>query len=282
MSENPTSPLISAQQPRRPPSQRSKASTPSKGSVPSQRSGETSPLLANDTVDNRGYGDAPVHDESNSAAASSLRSLQEGRSSKRSPRRWPSIIAFSFLTALILVILGLGFAGPAAVEEYVKEATVFEPTALSIDSFTSSGVRARIQGDFKLDGSRVHKKSVRDLGRAGTWIARAVESKQSEVQVYLPEYGNLLLGIAIVPPIVVSIRDGVTTHVDFVTDLIAGEDLDGLRRIANDWLDGRIGRLSVRGFANVPLKSGIFALGEQTLSQTMVFEGKKPKNIAKS
>ena len=173
----------------------------------------------------------------------------------------------------MIAILGLCFAAPAVVEEYAKEAIVFEPTNLSIDSFTTTGVKARIQGDFKLDGSRVHRKSVRDLGRAGTWIARAVESKQSYVEVYLPEYGGILLGTATVPPIVVNIRDGVTTHVDFLADLSAG-DLDGLRRMANEWLEGRIGSLSVRGVADVPLKSGLFGLGTQTISETVVFRGK--------
>ena len=176
----------------------------------------------------------------------------------------------------MLTILGLGFAAPAVVEEYAKEAMKFEPTALSIDSFTSTGVRARIQGDFTLDGSRVRRKPVRDLGRAGTWIAGAVESKESNVEVYLPEYGDLLLGTAVIPPIVVSVRDGVTTQVDFLSDLSAG-DLDGIRRMGKDWLEGRIGSLSIRGVADVPLKSGIFGLGTQSLSETIVFEGLYPR-----
>ena len=270
MSENPSSPLLGAEETRRPPSQKSRASTRSRRSKASQNSGETSPLLGNNE-DHRAYGDAPAYDES--AAASSLRSLQDGSSSKKSRRRWPSIFAFVLLCLIMVAILGLGFAAPAVVEEYAKEAVLFEPTNLSIESFTSTGVKARIQGDFKLDGSRVRRKPVRDLGRAGTWIAGAVESKQSNVQVYLPEYGGILLGTAIVPPILVSIRNGVTTHVDFVADLSAG-DLDGLRRMANEWLEGRIGSLSVYGIADIPLKSGIFSLGTQSISETVVFKGK--------
>lgn len=179
---------------------------------------------------------------------------------------------------MIVVILCLGFAAPEIVEEYARDAMVFEPTDLSIDSFTSTGVRARIRGEFTLDGSRVQKKPVRDLGRAGTWIARAVESKRSKVKVFLPEYGDLLLGTADVPPIVVDIRDGHTTHLDFLTDLAAG-DLDGIRRMANDWLEGRIGDLSIRGVADVPLKSGIFGLGTQSLSETIVFKGKYSEEL---
>lgn len=292
MSDNPTLPLrgetgAEHSGSSRPSSQKSKASTRSKHSNQSKHYEESTPLLSQD-ASNRNYGDAPAHDESPSAAASSLRSLQNGGSSKdKSSRRWPTIIALTILALVVILILCLGFAAPEIVEEYAREAMVFEPTDLSIDSFTSTGVRARIRGDFTLDGSRVHKKPVRDLGRAGTWIARAVESKSSKVKVFLPEYGDLLLGTADVPPIVIDIRDGQTTHLDFLTDLAAG-DLDGIRRIANDWLEGRIGDLSVRGVADVPLKSGIFGLGTQSLAETINFKGKKcfellrPPNNARS
>lgn len=256
----------------RPQSQKSKASSRSKLSNLPKHSEESTPLLSEE-ANHRRYGDAPTHVGANSPAASSLRSLQNGGSSKgNKSRRWPTIIALTILGLVIVVILCLGFAAPAVVEEYAKQALVFEPTALSVDSFTSKGVRARIQGDFTLDGSRVERKTVRDLGRAGTWIARAVESRRSKVQVYFPEYDDLLLGTADVPPIVVNIRDGHTTHIDFLSELAAG-DLDGIRRMANDWIDGRISRLSVRGVADVPLKSGIFSLGTQSLTQTIVFRG---------
>lgn len=274
MPDNASQPLLGAEQSssERPPSQRSKASTRSKHSNQSKHSEESTPLLSQD-ADDRDYGDAPDHNGAASPAASSLRSLQNGGSTNgKHRRRWPTIIALTILSLLLIVILCLGFAAPAVVEEYAKEAIVFEPTNLSIDSFTTTGVRARIQGNFMLDGSKVHRKPVRDLGRAGTWIARKVESKQSNVEVYLPEYGDIILGTAIIPPIVVDIRDGHTTHIDFLSDLAAG-DIDGIRRMANDWLEGRIGRLSVRGVADVPLKSGIFGLGTQSLSETIVFDG---------
>lgn len=260
----------------RPPSQKSRKSSRSNKSRQSakhsHRSEESAPLLSGD-VDHRNYGDAPDHDNAPSTAASTLRSLQEGDSRKgKKSRRWPSIIALTILTLVLIAILGLGFAAPEVAEQYAKEAMVFEPTDLSIDSFTSSGVRARIQGNFRMDASRVHKKPVRDLGRAGTWIARAVESKRTKVEVFLPELGDVLLGSADIPPLVVDIRDGHTTHLDFVSELTAG-DLDGIRRIAEDWLDGRLGQLRVRGSADVGIKSGIFSFGTQTLSEEIMFKG---------
>ena len=257
----------------RPKSQASQASLTSKRSQKSGSSSgrpeESTPLLSRED-DHRDYGDAP----NQSTAASSLRSLQDGgsKSGGKKSRRWPTIIALMLLTLILLAILGLGFAAPEVAEQYAREAMVFQPTDLSIASFTSSGVRARIRGDFTMDASKVHKKSVRDLGRAGTWIARAAESKSTTVEVYLPEYGNVLLGSADVPPILVDLRNGHTTHMDFVSDLKAG-DLDGIRRIANDWLEGRLGQLRVRGYADVQINSGIFSFGTQSLSETLVFKG---------
>ncbi|KAL8931799.1 MAG: hypothetical protein Q9216_007067 [Gyalolechia sp. 2 TL-2023] len=279
MSDNPGAPLLGeahGQQTNsnRPQSQRSRSSHKSRVSRKSKKSAgsdESAPLLS-DSVDQRNYGDAPEHDNVHSRAASTLRSLQEGGTKKNQrSRRWPSIIALTILFIVLIVILGLGFAAPEVAEQYAREAMIFEPTDLSIDSFTSSGVRARIQGDFSMDASKVHKKPVRDLGRAGTWIARAVESKPTKVEVYLPEYGNVLLGSADVPSITVGIRNGHTTHLDFISELTAG-DLGGIRHIANDWLDGTLSQLRVRGNADVSVKSGIFSLGTQSLSQELLFQ----------
>lgn len=280
MSDNPKSPLLGEEPTqgteRRPTSHHSNPSIRSKKSQRSERSrhsDESTPLLSRD-IDHVAYGNTDRDEERPSPAASSLRSLQggvfDGKGKKAT--RWMTIIAVTLLLMIVIVILGLGFAAPAIVEEYAKEAVVFEPTNLSIDSFTSTGVRARIQGDFTLDASRVHKKSVRDLGRAGTWIAKAVESKPSKVKVVLPEYGDVLLGTADVPPIVIDIRNGHTNHLDFLTDLNAG-DVDGIRRTATDWLHGKLDRLSVKGTADVELKSGIFRLGTQTFIENIVFRG---------
>lgn len=129
---------------------------------------------------------------------------------------------------MVVAILCLGFAAPAIVEEYAQQAVVFEPTKLSIDSFTAKGVKARIQGTFTLDASRVQKKSIADIGRLGTWIAREVETRESDVKVYLPEYDNVLMGIAIIPPLKVNIRNNNVNNIDFLTDLEPG-DVNGIR-----------------------------------------------------
>jgi hypothetical protein len=121
-----------------------------------------------------------------------------------------------------------------------------------------------------MDASKVDEKNVRNIGRLATWFAKEVKTGESDLEVSLPEYGNVVLGTAKVPPIKVSIRNGHSTHVDFLTDLQPG-DVDGIRRIAKDWIDGRLGQLRVIGKANVPLKSGIFNLGKQMVQQEMTF-----------
>jgi hypothetical protein len=237
---------------------------------------ETTPLLSRQADDERSNDGHLATGSPASPAARSLRSIQESLESNptgsKGQRRWPSVVALSCLSLVVIAILCLGFAAPAIVEEYAQQAVVLDAKDISIDSFTADGVRARVQGTFTLDASRVQKKPVADIGRIGTWIAREIETRQSQVKVYLPEYGNVLLGIATVPPLKFNIRNNHVNIIDFLTDLEAG-DVDGIRRIANDWLDGRLGSLRVQGVATVPLKSGILSLGTQRISHSMLFEG---------
>ena len=264
MSENPSSPLLgSAERPT------------SKHSRHSEDSHEDTPLLSRPDDTPRYDGDDDQDERIQSPAATSLRSLQHrgsSPSSKKGERRWPTYVAVTTLGLVILAIIGGAFFAPAVVEEYAKEALVIEPTNLSIDSFTKTGVTARVQANFRLDASRVKKDAVRNIGRFGTWLAREVESKPSTVEVYLPEYGNILIGTAAVPRVVVNIRNGHTTLIDFLTDLEPG-DMEGIRQIANDWLEGRLDQIRVMGKANVGLKSGLISLGSQTISESLVFEG---------
>lgn len=171
-----------------------------------------------------------------------------------------------------MLLICFGLAIPSVIEEYAKEGVVFEPTKLTIDSFTSFGVRARIQGDFYMDASKVEHKATRDLGRFGTWIAREVESKKSTVDVFLPDYSNVLLGSATVPPMKLNIRNHHHNHVDFIADLEPG-DVDGIRRIAKDFLDQKIESLKVKAIAQVSVRSGLINVGRQTITQFLTLQG---------
>jgi hypothetical protein len=164
----------------------------------------------------------------------------------------------------------LGFFVPETMEEYAMQAKKFELTSVSLPEFTANGARARVQGVFWMDPSAVEKKSVRDLGMFGTWIAGAVKSGDSTVKVRLPDYGNVLLGTAQIPPVKVDIRANKKTHIDFLADLEPG-DVTGIRRVADDYLSGRLGELRVNGEASVSIRSGILSLGTQNIAQTLIF-----------
>ncbi|KAF2431869.1 hypothetical protein EJ08DRAFT_631531 [Tothia fuscella] len=245
-------------------------STRSRQSQPSSRTSEATPLLA------RQDSDAEDEDRPHSSAASSLvRSIHSSSGSKSKSaiqRRWPSILALVFLCGFTITIMLLGFFVPEVMEEYAMQAKEFELTSISLPSYTSTGARARVQGIFQMDASKVKKKSVRDLGRFGTWIARKVRSDASTVQVSLPEYGGTILGTADIPPVVVDIRNGRKTYIDFLADIRPG-DVDGIRKLADDYIEGRLGQLRVEGNAAVKIRSGLISLGTQIVSQSMIFAG---------
>lgn len=241
----------------------------------SHDSHERSPLLSQSPDTQRYDGHEPNSgDRSFSPAASSLRSLQNGGASTKSSksgRRWPTYIAISVLSILMVGIVVGAFFAPAMVEEYAKEAVVVEPTNLSIHEITSTGVIARVQANFRLDAAKVKNPHVRNVGRFGTWIARKVETSESTINIYAKTV-NLLLGSVVVPKIVVDIRNGHTNTLDFLTNVRPG-DVNGLRQLANDWLDGRIKDITVRGEGNIGVKSGLINLGQQKISEEMHFEG---------
>ncbi len=271
MSDTPTSPLLNSRE--------RSSSKQSKHSDQADVSQENTPLLSRSDDTPRYDGSSDQEDDRDrlpSPAANSLRSIQNGRRasspSAKGGRRWPTIVAVTLLGVVVVaIILGVFFA-PAAVEEYAKEALVIEPTNLSIAGFTPTGVKARVQAKFRMDAARVKNAHVRNIGRFGTWIARQVESQESKVEVYLPEYGNVLVGTAVVPKVVVDIRNGYTTAIDFETDLEPG-DVEGIRQVANDWLEGRLDQIRITGKVDVGLKSGFLPLGIQTISESLVFEG---------
>ncbi|KAH2801439.1 hypothetical protein KXW19_001114 [Aspergillus fumigatus] len=225
---------------------------------PFELSSESTPLLVRrDDGDIVAYGTAPRRASASSSAfeTSSLHKYSKCLSGRI---RWQCLCAFVTLTA-VMSILVFAYVAPAVVKDYAKEAAVFKLTDISINSTTEDGVRTRIQGKFVLDADRVQKQSVRTLGRLVTWISREVETGPSEVQVYLPDYGDILAGTASLPSIKVNVQNGHTNSLDILADLVAG-DLMGIRAVADDWIEGRLGQLRVNGKAIVHLKSGILSL----------------------
>lgn len=256
MSDSESSPLLSADE-------SSSRQDPETGN-------ESTPLLPNST-DTAHYDGAEQEQERGNDSASVRSYRSNGSAAKASRRRWPSIIAMIVLGVLTIAIMFGAFFVPKAVEEYAKEATVLEPTNLSLESITANGVRARIQANFKLDGSRVENEHVRRVGRVATWFVRGLDTDATQVHVFLPEYDNIRIGSAGIPPLNLKIN-GDNTAIDFVAELMPGE-ADGIRTIANEWLEGRLGRLRVQGKADIKLKTGIIPLGTHAVSEALTIEG---------
>lgn len=232
--------------------------------IPDSPLAESAPLLSGS--------DTPLYDgddQQDGADAASIRSRRSDKAASR--KRWPSIIAMLILGLLSLAIIALAFVVPDAVEEYAKEAAVLEPTNLSLESITTHGVRARIQANFKLDGSKVRNEHIRMVGSVATWLVRELGTEATKVNVYLPEYDNVLLGSAGVPPLTIKIN-GQNTAIDFVADLVAG-DAESIRAIVNEWLEGRLGSLRFQGKADITLKTGIIPLGTHAISESLTVEG---------
>ena len=247
------------------------AEASSSNNPPSESPLESTPLLAKANGASR-Y-DGQEEDQLDSQSIRSRRSDSSSVSSTRkSSRRWPSIIAIVILALSSIAIIVVAFFVPAAVEEYAKEALVLEPTNLSLESITANGVKARVQANFRLDGTRVKNEHVRRVGRMTTWLVRQLGTEETRVSVYLPDYGQVLLGTAAIPPIVVNIMDGYNTAVDFVADLVPGE-AEGVRTIANEWLQGKLDLLRLRGVADIQLKTGIIPLGTHSISESLLVEG---------
>lgn len=182
------------------------------------------------------------------------------------------MLALALLCMTIFLILVAGFLVPQAVKEYATEALIFEPTSLTVISLTSSGVLANVQGDFVLDASRVKNRASRNIGRLATAIAKKVESSSSQIEVSLPEYGDVILGRADVPGMTFDIRNGHNTHLNFTTELVPGSN-EGIRQIADEWLEGRIKHLQFKGETSVNVKSGIFSLGSQSIQHYLTLKG---------
>ncbi|KAK3683591.1 hypothetical protein B0T22DRAFT_431066 [Podospora appendiculata] len=273
MSESERSPLLSS----------ASTSREDSSAYPAKDTTESTPLLSSSSATPRYDGehdDGGDNAEIRSLASAAPDDDESPKPAKGSSIRWPSVIAMIVLSLSSIAIIIFAFFVPAAVKEYAKAAAVLEPTNLSLQSITADGVRARIQANFRLDGERVKNLHVRRVGRAATWLVRELATEETKLRIYLPEYGNILLGTAGVPPFVVNIVDGHNTAVDIVADLVPG-DAEGIRTIANEWLEGRLDALRVQGKADIQLKTGFIPLGTHSISESLTFEASKIPHMPK-
>ncbi|EQL00500.1 pre-rRNA processing protein [Ophiocordyceps sinensis CO18] len=229
---------------------------------------ESTPLLSH-----RQQGDG-----NNGQQTDSSPSLSKRLAKVRSRWPWPSIIAILILAALFLTIIVLGFVTPPAVKQYVEHAVVLEPTSLSLESLTADGVGVRIQANLRLDASRVSDDNARRIGKLVANMMGKLDTDGTQISVRLPHYHDALLGTAVVPPFSIDLVDGHTNKLDFVAHVVPG-DAELLRRLVNEWLDGKLGQLKVTGAAPLRLKSGIFPLGTHDVVESMVIQAKEVPSI---
>lgn len=235
---------------------------------------ERTSLLASDNIPRY---DGEEREESEERASISSVSTASGVPvPKVEGKSWASITAITALSiAIIFIIIGV-FVIPASVEQYGKRALVIEPKGMSIDSFTRTGVKARVQADFYLDAERCTNSAIRNIGRFGMYIAHYLESEPTEVKVYLPEYENMHVGTAKVPKVKASVRNGEVTRLDFVADIKPGK-ITNLQQITDDFVKGRMGELTMKGMAKVPIRCSWLSwipLGTTDLAPIVKLEGK--------
>ena len=240
-----------------------------------QQAVESTPLLSTAATTLR-YDGQTDGNAGHDADATSMTDRSSGpissKVSKSKRIRWPSIIAMIVLSLFAVAVVVLGFVVPAAVEEYAKQAAVLEPTDLSLVSITAEGVRIRIQANFRLDAQRVPDGKVRSIGKTVGWLIGEIKTGPTKINVYLPQQDDMLLGTAAVPPLSVSITAGQNNAIDIVADLIPGE-AESIRTIANEWLQGRLETVQLRGQADVQLTAGVIPLGTHSIVESMMFEG---------
>lgn len=235
---------------------------------------ESTPLLSNQsTVADEG--DADEHEDTTTQPTRWSLWPRGGKSGNKPARKlpWASVIAITILGLLIIFIILVGFLVPPAVKQYAETAAVLEPTNLSLESINPDGVRVRIQANFRLDASRVNDDSTRRIGKFATTFVRKLETGETTVQVSLPHYDNSLIGSAVLPPLTISLVNGHTTAMDFITTLAPG-DTDKIRSIANDWLEGNLEQITLSGAASLNIKSGILPLGKHNIVESFVLEGR--------
>lgn len=237
---------------------------------------ESAPLLSGQQDD--GVAHANAQDQSQTTRRSWFPWLRKEKArinveGSRGRWRWSSIVAIIVLVVMVVLLMVLGFIVPPAVKAYTEQSAVIEPTDLTIEAITATGLKARVQGNLRLEAARVKDDHTRRIGRFMAFIFRKVDAEETPVQVFLPDYDNALVGSAVVPPqFGVSIVNGHNNFMDFVADVTPGKT-DYLRMIANDWMKGKLTQLKVTGKATLTLKTGPFSLGSHDLVDSAVLEG---------
>lgn len=189
----------------------------------------------------------------------------------RKKRLWPTI-ALILLCLACTGILFIGFVTPAATQRYAKDAVTVNLSSISVESFTSQGLQARVKAIIHVDASRVQNRFIRNFGRFATAVVGELSTEEGELHVFLPDYHRAWLGNASIPPMVVDVRNGHSSSYDFVSD-VRPVSLEGAQKLAEDYINGKLHSLRVMGTTRLEVKFGIVPLGNRLFSQMVKIEG---------
>ncbi|KAF3936429.1 hypothetical protein ABW19_dt0204158 [Dactylella cylindrospora] len=181
------------------------------------------------------------------------------------------IISLVLLCSLTIMILLFGFMAPEAAQEYAKKATDIKLNSLSVDSFTPKGIRVRLQAQIRIDSTKSGNGLLQAFGVLAGSVARKVKVGSSEVTLYVPDYPDGLLGTATYPDVVIDLRDGHTTDIDILVDVVPG-NLQGIKPVVDDYLAGKIHSLRIEGESDIPLQTGILPLGTHKIVQDIILK----------
>lgn len=192
------------------------------------------------------------------------------------PSKWKSwkLIALLALVATFASIMVLGFMVPGAAQRYAEEAPDVTLEGVSVESYTKEGVNVRILGSVHFDATRVKNFDGRNVGRFAGRLLKTVKTGASDIEVFLPGYGETMVGKITVPSMAVDIRNGHTTRLNF-TALVQPVSTKIVSMVLSDALMNRLKVIKATAIAKVHVKAGWFSLGKQKIVHTIVLDGPK-------
>lgn len=218
---------------------------------------ETSPLL-------------PQTDGSPSHETTSLFEPSPSRS------KWTSwkLLALLALIASFTSILVLGFLVPTAAQRYAEEAPDVALEGISVESYTKEGVNVRVLGSVHFDAARVKNFDGRNVGRFAGRLLKTVRTGPSDIELFLPGYGEAVVGRVSIPPMAVDIRNGHTTALNF-TALVQPVSTKIVSMVLSDALMNRLKVIKATAISKVHVKAGWLPLGNQKIVKMVILDGPK-------
>lgn len=195
-----------------------------------------------------------------------------GSDYSRKKRPWSTIILLILSCLACVGILLIGFLAPATAQRYAKDAATVNFSSISVESFTSRGLQARVKAGIHVDASKVQNGFIRKFGRLATAVVGELSTEEGELHVFLPDYHKAWLGNASIPSMVIDVRNGHSNSYDFVSD-VRLVSLEGAQKLAEDYINGKLHSLRLMGTTRLDIKFGIIPLGNRFFSQLVKIEG---------